>query len=107
MNRLSLDCFHCFHCDAVPERNPAPDTLRRWTWVGVVPSRIAIDLFPRNHVVVGGRAFPWTGRESVAGPKVLLVHVSKREVLIALNDNCLRALREDHVVPGCAIALGD
>ncbi len=42
---------------------------------------------------------------AVAGANVLLADVAKREVLIALDNDCVRAVRQNGVVPGCSITL--
>src|SRR5713226_5892814 len=89
----------------MPEGNPARDAFRGWTGVGVVPDGVSVDLVTDNDVVVAGHPLPVAGRVVVAGANVLLAHVSKREVLIALDNDCVRAFRQNSVVPGCSIAL--
>src|SRR5712692_3558122 len=103
MSGLSLDRFHF---DTTPEGNPARDAFCSWTGVGVVPGGVSVDLVTDNDVVVAGHHLPVAGRVAVAGANVLLAHVSKREVLIAFDNDCVRAFRQNSVVPGCSIALG-
>src|SRR5260370_15397837 len=90
----------------MPEGNPARDAFRGWAGVGVVPRGVSVDLVTDNDVVVAGQPLPVAGRVAAAGANVLLAHVSKREVLIALDNDGVRAFRQHSVVPGCSIALG-
>src|SRR5713101_645215 len=90
----------------MPEGHPARDAFCGWAGVGVVPGGVSVDLVTDNDVVVAGHPLPVAGRVAVAGANVLLAHVSKREVLIAFDNDCVRAFRQNSVVPGCSIALG-
>ena len=90
----------------MPEGNPARDWFCGWAGVGVVPGGVSVDLVIDNDVVVAGHPLPLAGRVAVAGANVLLAHVSKREVLIALDNDCVCAFRQNSVVPGCLIAPG-
>src|SRR5260370_3281082 len=90
----------------MPEGNPAGDAFGGWAGVGVVPGGVSVDLVADNDVVVAGHPLPMAGSVAVAWANVFLPHVSKREVLIALDNDCVRAFRQHSVVPGCSIALG-
>src|SRR5260370_5008334 len=90
----------------MPEGNPARDAVCGGAGVRVVPGGVLVDLVSDNDVVVAGHPLPVAGRVAVAGAKVILANVNKREVLIALDDDCVRAFRQHSVLPGCSIAPG-
>src|SRR5260370_39342415 len=90
----------------MPEGNPARDAFCGGAGVGVVPGCVLVDLVTDNDVVVAGHPLPVAGRVGVAGAKGILANVNEREVLIALDDDCVRAFRPHSVVPGCSITLG-
>src|SRR5260370_22595175 len=89
----------------MPEGGPARDAFCRWAGVGVVPGGVSVDLVTDNDVVVAGHPLPVAGRVAIAGANVLLADVVKREVLIALDNDSGRAVRQNSVVPGCSITL--
>src|SRR5260370_16103684 len=89
----------------MPEGNPARDAFRGWAGVGVVPCGVSVDLVADNDVVVAGHPLPMAGSVAVAWANVFLPHVSKRGVLIALDNDCVRAFRQHSVAPRFSVSL--
>src|SRR5262249_8821169 len=90
------------HVHAVPERDVVRDLLGGVLGLRIEPRGVFVDLPVDHDVVVARRALPRAERVGTALAQMLAAYGCGREILIALDDDALIALRDDRSVPAGA-----
>jgi NADPH-dependent 2,4-dienoyl-CoA reductase/sulfur reductase-like enzyme len=80
-----------------------PSSARGWIHKvgneGVVPGRVRVDVLTHPHGVVAGQALPWAHRLRRTRHEELPAQRLRRKVVVALQPDRPRRLREHHAVP--------
>jgi len=74
----------------------------RFLWIWVAPRRVPILLAADQDAVVVGRAFPWADGRRLAGFEVLPIDGFRREIVIALDNDCAFAFGDNLTLPDCS-----
>lgn len=91
-----------FDAHTLPEAYFSGHALRRWLWIGIIPSRIVVFLSVDDEGEIMGFALPRANGLRFARLKVFIAHSFGRKIMIAFHDLGIIGLGDDRSVPNGA-----